>query len=125
MNALNHYKQHCCDPCIRNFASENVLRRHLNSTIYRSKNITCPCCKAAFTLASGLSHHLETGSCPRAKNINHRTIFQAISQRDSGGLLTNKLLTYPNSDIQNIATNATWNGSSFECYLSHWKHDTL
>lgn len=99
--------------------------KHLNSSTHRGKNIACPFCKAALTSASGLSHHLETGSCPRATNINHRTMFQAISQRDPSGLLTNKLLTYPESNIQNIATNATWNGCSYECYLCRREYGTL
>ncbi|OSS43866.1 hypothetical protein B5807_11706 [Epicoccum nigrum] len=98
---------------------------HLNSSTHRGKNVACPFCKTALTSASGLSHHLETGSCPRAPNINHHTIFGAISQRDPKRLLTNKLLTYPDSNIQNIATHATWNGSSYECYLCHRKHNTL
>ncbi|KAF2844473.1 putative zinc finger protein, partial [Plenodomus tracheiphilus IPT5] len=126
MDALDHSKLHYCHHCSRNLQSENALRMvSLNSSIHRSKNVACPFCKAAFTSASGLSHHLETGSCPRAKNINYRTIHQAISQRDPSSLLTKKLLTYPDSDKQNIATNATWNGSSYECYICHRKHDTV
>jgi hypothetical protein len=79
----------------------------------------------ALTSASGLSHHLETESCTKAQDVNYRTIFKTVSQGDPGGLLTNKLLTHPDSEIQNIATNATWNGSSFECYLCHRKYDTI
>jgi hypothetical protein len=94
-------------------------RKHLNSSTHRGRNVACPFCKTALTSASGLSHHLESGSCTRAGNFNHRTIFQAISQRDRGGLITNKLLTYPDSGTQNIATGATWNGFNYECYLCH------
>jgi hypothetical protein len=151
MDALNHHKRHYCHDCRKTFQSENALRmvssscasqrsfdtyslglgvitdfcKHLNSSTHRGKTVACPFCKAAWTSASGLSHHLETGSCPRATNINHGTIFQAINQRDPRGLLTNKLLTYVDSDIQNIATSATWNGSSYECYICHRDYDTL
>jgi DNA-directed RNA polymerase subunit RPC12/RpoP len=125
MDARNHHKRHHCHDCSKSFQNENALRMHLSSSTHRGKNVACPFCKTALTSASGLSHHLETGSCPRAPNINHHTIFGAISQRDPKSLLTNKLLTYPDSNIQNIATHATWNGSSYECYLCHRKHNTL
>ncbi|KAF2843862.1 hypothetical protein T440DRAFT_494311 [Plenodomus tracheiphilus IPT5] len=119
MSALDHYKQYHCRDCAKSFRNENALRMHLNSSTHRGRNVACPFCKTALTWASGLSHHLEAGSCPRAGNLNHRTIFQAISQWDRGGLITNKLLTYPDSDTQNIATGATWNGFNYECYLCH------
>ncbi|KAG9188923.1 hypothetical protein G6011_07628 [Alternaria panax] len=119
MSALDHYKQYHCRDCAKSFRNENELRMHLNSSTHRGRNVACPFCKTALTSASGLSHHLEAGSCPRARNLNHRTIFQAISQRDRGGLITNKLLTYSDSDTQNIATGATWNGFNYECYLCH------
>ncbi|OAG15212.1 zinc finger protein [Alternaria alternata] len=119
MSALDHYKQYHCRDCAKSFRNENALRMHLNSSTHRGRNVARPFCKTALTSASGLSHHLESGSCPRAGNSNHRTIFQAISQRDCGGLVTNKLLTYPDSGTQNIATGATWNGFNYECYLCH------
>ena len=99
--------------------------KHLNSSTHRGRNVVCPFCKAALTSASGLSHHLETGSCPRAGNLDHRTMFQAISQRDCSGLVTNKLLTCPSSGTQDIATGATWNGFNYECYLCHRECSTL
>lgn len=119
MSALDHYKQYYCRDCAKSFRNENALRMHLNSSIHRGRNVACPFCKAALTSASGLSQHLEAGSCPRAGNLNHRTIFQVISQRDRGGLITSKLLTYPDSGTQDIATDATWNGFNYECYLCH------
>ncbi|KAF2477940.1 uncharacterized protein BDR25DRAFT_299678 [Lindgomyces ingoldianus] len=125
MDACDHRRRYYCHDCSKTFQSENALKMHLNSSTHRGKNVACPFCKAALTSASGLSHHLETGSCPRAKNVNHLTIFQAISQRDPNRLFTNKLLTYPDFDTQNIATSATWNGSSFECYLCHREYNTL
>lgn len=125
MSALNHYERHYCYDCAKTFQSENALRMHLNSSTHRGKNAACPFCKTAFTSASGLSHHLETSSCPRAKSLNYKTIFQAISERDCHGLLTNKLLTCPDFDTQNIASSAAWNGSGYECYLCHREYDTL
>ncbi|KAH8621607.1 zinc finger protein [Alternaria alternata] len=107
MSALNHHKQHYCRDCTKTFRNENALKM------------------AALTSASGLSHHLEAGSCPRAGNLDHRTMFQAISQRDCSGLVTNKVLTCPSSGTQDIATGATWNGFNYECYLCHREFSTL
>ncbi|KAH8730373.1 zinc finger protein [Phaeosphaeriaceae sp. PMI808] len=125
MEALDHYKRHYCNDCNKAFQDGNSLKMHLNSSIHRGKNITCPFCKVDMTSASGLSHHLESGSCPRATNINHGTIFRAISQRDPSGTFTKNLLTYPDFNVENIATSASWNGWSYECYLCHQLHDTL
>jgi hypothetical protein len=102
-----------------------LTNKHLNSRTHRGRNISCPFCKAALTTASGLSHHLETGSCRQARNINHDTIHKTIRQRDPGGVFTKKLLTHPDFDVQDIVTGAAWNGSSYECYLCHRAHPTL
>ncbi|KAF2008486.1 zinc finger protein [Aaosphaeria arxii CBS 175.79] len=125
MSALNHFRQYHCSDCSRSFQDENALKMHLNSSLHRGKNIVCPFCKVAKASTSSLSHHLETGSCPRAKDVNHHTLFHAISQRDPNGLVTNKLLTYTDSNVQNIATSASWNGRSYECYLCHREHGSL
>ena len=68
--------------------------------------------------ASGLSHHLETGSCHKARNVNRSTMFTALQQRDTTGIFTNKLLEW-HGDPTYTPTNNTWNGRFFECYLCH------
>ena len=109
-------------PASKRFANDF---KHLNSRVHRGANVACPFCQAAFTSASGLSHHLETGSCPQAKNLNREIIYRAIEKRDPGGFITKKLLTYPDSTTQDIATNAAWNGDGYECYLCHREYRTL
>lgn len=52
-------------------------------------------------------------------------IYRAIKERDPGGLVTMKLLIYPDFTTQNIATNAAWNGGGYECYLCHREYETL
>lgn len=93
----------------------------MNSSIHRGSNISCPFCKRAFTTATGVTNHLETGSCPNARNLSHETILSEIRRRDPGHLITKKLLTYPSSTTttSNTATSASWNGSCYECYLCH------
>ena len=52
-------------------------------------------------------------------------IYKTVKTRDPGGLVTKKLLTYPEFDTQNIATAAAWNGYNYECYLCHRLYNTL
>jgi hypothetical protein len=65
-----------------------------------------------------VAHHLETGSCPRAANLNRDTILTEIRRRDPNHMITKKLLTYePSSEI--TITDHCWNGHGFECYICH------
>ncbi|OCK82724.1 hypothetical protein K432DRAFT_348567 [Lepidopterella palustris CBS 459.81] len=129
MNAAGHWKprfpEHYCHDCEREFDSANNLKMHLNSRVHRGTNIVCPFCKAAFTTASGVSHHLESSTCPRARNLNREAIYQTIKGRDPHGLITQKLLTYTDDSTQTIATTAAWNGSGYECYICHRSFSSL
>jgi hypothetical protein len=102
--------------------------QHLNSNIHRGSPLTCPFCKRTFTTATGLTTHLEAGSCPKARNINHATILAEIRKRDPNHLITKKLLTYPDARITPTSTTASaasWNGYYYECYLCHRGFNTL
>ncbi|KAG6079707.1 hypothetical protein E4U30_000812 [Claviceps sp. LM220 group G6] len=119
MQQHGHYKNYC-KPCDRHFENENNLRQHLNSRVHRGQNMQCPFCKTGFTTASGVSHHLETGSCPRAPSLNRETLLRAIRERDPGGLITNKMIGWRDEQVgQYEATSRAWNGMSWECYLCH------
>ncbi|KAG5981782.1 hypothetical protein E4U55_002560 [Claviceps digitariae] len=119
MEANGHYR-HYCKTCDRRFNSDNNLRMHLNSHVHRGKNMKCPFCQIAYTTASGLSHHLETGSCSRAPSLNRDTLYKAIRQRDAGGLITNRQIEW--RDEQHLdyqATDRAFNGNCWECYICH------
>ncbi|KAJ5490362.1 Zinc finger C2H2 [Penicillium expansum] len=73
MTAKGHYKNYCQE-CRRSFMNENCLRQHLNSKTHRGTNIACPFCRTGFVTVSGVSHHLESGSCPQAKGLNRDRI---------------------------------------------------
>ncbi|KAF2752916.1 hypothetical protein EJ05DRAFT_422990, partial [Pseudovirgaria hyperparasitica] len=124
MDALNHWKSKYCGACDRGFTNENNLEMHLSSSIHRGTQVQCHFCKGPFTSASGLSH-LESASCSRANNLNREKIYRAIRNRDSGGIITMEIIEYPEFETQNIATGATWNGFSYECYLCHREFDTV
>ncbi|OOF98216.1 hypothetical protein ASPCADRAFT_164606 [Aspergillus carbonarius ITEM 5010] len=125
MDALKHYR-HYCRACDRRFQNENNLRMHLNSKIHRGQNIICPFCKTTFTTATGVTHHLETGSCPRASSLNRETIHKLIRSRDTQGIITNKLLEWYEDDSgQYSATRRAFNGRYWECYICHREFNTV
>ncbi|KAE8374513.1 putative zinc finger protein [Aspergillus bertholletiae] len=119
MKSKGHFKNYC-QACGRRFQSENNLRMHLNSSIHRGKNVPCPFCKAHYTSASGLAHHLERGSCPGAPMLNRETILRIIHGRDPQGVITNKQIEWhKEGNSQYSATKHAFNGTSWECYLCH------
>lgn len=137
MNALGHW-EHYCTPCRRMFDNGNNLRmvflplslyslsflyiiladkkssQHLNSRTHRGANVSCPFCQRAFTSASGVSHHLEAGSCPNARCVNRESIFHTLRQRDRNGIITNNLLEWHG---ETWSTENAWNGHTYQCYL--------
>jgi hypothetical protein len=94
--------------------------KHLNSRIHRGTDISCPFCKRGFATATGVTHHLETGSCPEARSLNRDTILTEIRRRDPTHMITKKLITYHESSTI-TATSASYNRGSglYECYICH------
>lgn len=137
MQQLDHWRTYRCKSCNKGFENENNLRQvrkcwlqvaqtlltylqHLNSSTHRGTDITCPFCKRGFATATGVTHHLETGSCPKARTLNRDTILAEVRRRDPHHIITKKLLTY--HDQSSItATSASWNHYTgmYECYLCH------
>ena len=95
--------------------------QHLNSSVHRGTDISCPFCKRGFATATGVTHHLETGSCPKARSLNRDTILTEIRRRDPNHIITKKLLTYHQTESSITATSASWNRRTgmYECYLCH------
>jgi hypothetical protein len=96
--------------------------QHLQSNIHRGNDIACPFCKRGFATATGATHHLETGSCPKARSLNRDTILSEVRRRDPNHIITKKLLTYhTESESSFTATSASWNSriGKYECYLCH------
>ena len=88
--------------------------QHLNSRTHRGADVSCPFCKRAFTSASGVSHYLESGSCPNEPRANRESMFRALRQRDRNGIITNNLLEWHEGTW---STKDTWNGHTYQCYL--------
>ncbi|KAJ5158992.1 Zinc finger C2H2 [Penicillium coprophilum] len=117
MRAKGHYKTYCHE-CDRHFRDENCLRQHLNSKTHRGTNIPCPFCRTGYVTASGVSHHLESGSCPQAQGLNRDKIHRIIQQLDPNGVVCKKQIAW--HDEENVTYSVTdnaWNGSFWVCYI--------
>ncbi|KAF3392826.1 hypothetical protein F1880_008543 [Penicillium rolfsii] len=125
MNDLDHWAPtfdcETCQPCGRRFNNEGNLRAHLNSRIHRGTELSCPFCDSKFVSASGVSHHLETGSCANAKNLNRESIAKLVRRADPNGIITNKQIEWHDQGAASTytATNAAYNGQAWECYMCH------
>ncbi|GAP91258.1 putative zinc finger protein [Rosellinia necatrix] len=107
-----------CSDCQRWFQNQNNLKMHLNSRIHRGRTFDCPFCKSPYTTVAGLTHHLEAGSCPKAAGISRDVIYRAVRRLDPAGSITKKLIGWHSSSTYE-ATEHTWNGYYYECYLCH------
>lgn len=102
------------------------VMQHLNSKIHRGTNVPCPFCKVNYVTASGLIHHLETGSCPQAPNLNRETILRMVRERDPHGVITNKQIEWHKEEnVTYSASNRAFNGRHWECYLCHRTFNTI
>ncbi|KAH8594480.1 hypothetical protein B0O99DRAFT_513835 [Bisporella sp. PMI_857] len=143
MNALNHFKWECsicdetwptssqctdhehrdhnyCNECERTFINYNNLKMHLNSRAHRGQNISCPFCNSHLTTATGLTHHIESGSCPKAASLNRDMLYKFVRSKDPSGVITKNLIGWTGS-TQYEASNRSYNWSrqGWECYLCH------
>ncbi|RSH86373.1 uncharacterized protein EHS24_004623 [Apiotrichum porosum] len=107
--------EYYCAPCCRKFMNYNNIQQHLNSRLHRGQNVLCPFCKRGFTTATGLTHHLERNSCPKA-DIGRDKLYNFIRNKDPEGVFSKKLIGYGGTE-QWTATDKAWNGSAWECYL--------
>ncbi|PNS19881.1 hypothetical protein CAC42_7848 [Sphaceloma murrayae] len=100
----NHYEDRHCKSCDRYFQNANNLNQHLKSNVHQGATVPCPFCGTTFTTASGVSHHLETSSCPKARNMNTQTIHRSIRELDQNGVITENLLTHPDYGLDQSET---------------------
>ncbi|CAN8095931.1 unnamed protein product [Discula destructiva] len=113
------YSHYYCEDCDRTFQSLNNLEMHLKSRIHLGTNIVCPFCAAQYTTASGLTHHLERGSCPNAPQMDRDTLYKFVRSKDSAGTISKKLLGWNGTSDTYEATDRAWNGRCYECYFCH------
>ncbi|CAN9431163.1 unnamed protein product [Alternaria alternata] len=128
MDDTGHWEpQFECETCDKRFHTQRSVQQHMDDTGHWEPQFECETCDRSFRSESSANQHMSAldhykqyhcRDCAKSFR-NENELRMAISQRDRGGLITNKLLTYSDSDTQNIATGATWNGFNYECYLCH------
>ncbi|KAH8681285.1 hypothetical protein BX600DRAFT_17251 [Xylariales sp. PMI_506] len=115
---------HFCSSCDRHCMNDNNIRQHLNSRIHRGAALQCPFCKAGYATATGLCHHLESGSCPRAASLDRDQVYRVVRSKDPTGAISKKLIGWHGSPSYQ-ANDRAWNGDGYECYLCHSEFRSL
>ncbi|KAK3292808.1 uncharacterized protein B0H64DRAFT_201676 [Chaetomium fimeti] len=112
-----------CRDCDRTFMNHNNLRQHLNSSTHRGSTIPCPFCAATYTTATGMTHHLESGACPRAPSLNRNELYELVRARDPRGIISRHSV-HPET-VTYTATAAAYNGYGYECFFCQREFGTL
>ena len=122
-----------CTDCSRGFQSESNLRHHLNSRVHRPADVRCPGrgCTKAFVSHAALILHFESGTCP--SRMTREQLNRLVVRADTNNYITNpsRLLTGPMGRYEppapavTWATDRSWNGYAYECFLCNRTFDTL
>ncbi|OSX58594.1 hypothetical protein POSPLADRAFT_1152612 [Postia placenta MAD-698-R-SB12] len=122
-----------CIECKRVYQSESNLRAHQRSSVHQQANIPCvdTRCNRKFVSVSALALHLESGTCP--SRLTRAQINRLVARYDTNNVITDpaRLIQGPNgySTLQRTvtawATERSWNGSAYECFLCHKMYTTL
>lgn len=118
-----------CEPCDRTFKSESNLESH--SSIHKSRAVKCPGsrCHDGFVSQSALFQHLEAGRCP--SGMTRAKLNENVIRLDRNNLVTNpaRLIRgpgiYSTTTTTMWATDLSWNGDAYECFLCHKEFDAL
>lgn len=96
----------------------------MHSRIHQGTSIVCPFCQSRYATATGLSHHLETGSCQNASFLDRDKVFEIVRSKDPNGVIYKNLLGWYGSETY-IANDRSWNGACYECFLCHREFNQL
>ncbi|CZT03158.1 related to zinc finger protein [Rhynchosporium agropyri] len=99
---------------------------HQHSRTHVGSGMQCPFCKKSFATASGVTIHLESGSCSGC-DLDRQKINNMVQRMDTNNVITRPMLTMPGYDnnVQDIATERSWNGRAYACYLCRRQFGTL
>ena len=101
----------------------------MNSSVHRPKNVPCAFqhrgCTQSFVSKSAMILHLESGSCPSGADRTMINRWVRLNDRRNVVTVPSRLLTNGGDDTRYIATERSWNGSTFECVLCHGTFGTL
>ncbi|KAL2075249.1 hypothetical protein VTL71DRAFT_192 [Oculimacula yallundae] len=122
-SAAHRSLQYECEGCDRDFSSEQSLHQHCSSA---AGHAYCIPCKRMFMNQNNLMQiHLESGSCTRCDLDRHK-INDMVQRMDRNNVITRPMLEMPGyNNVQTIATERSWNGRAYECYLCPREFGTL
>jgi hypothetical protein len=112
--------------------NENNLNAHLNSSLHKPKSVRCPGnnCGRGFVSFSALVLHFEAGTCP--SGLTRDQLNRMVVRMDRNNAITNpaRLIGGPGGySPANVttswATERSWNGYAYECFLCHNTFRTL
>ncbi|KAK8101672.1 hypothetical protein PG999_012046 [Apiospora kogelbergensis] len=120
LTSHQHEKHNYCAECDRVFMSYNNLKQHLHSRRHLGQSIGCPFCGSCWVTAAGMTHHLESGACPKASKVNRDTLYKFVRSKDPGGVFTKNLVGYQGSTYYE-ANEQSYNPyrGGYQCYLCH------
>jgi len=122
-----------CTDCKRGFKSESNLRHHMNSKLHQPPIYLCPGrgCKKSFISPAALTHHFESDTC--RSGMTREQLNRLVVRADTNNYITNpsRLLTgplgwkEPPPSVKTWATERSWNGVEYECFLCNAAFRTL
>src|SRR5260221_9401018 len=126
-------KHNYCPDCQRVFENSSNLRHHLSSKKPQPATVRCPGrgCNRAFVSHGALVLHVESGTCP--SGMTREKLNRLVVRADKSNYITNpdRLLTGPLGHFEPPAAKATWaterswNGEAYECFLCNSEFKTL
>ena len=77
-----------------------------------------------FITEAHLILHCESGTCP--SGVTRQAVDRVVARIDRGGIITNPARMIENTVVtQTWATERSWNGYAYECFLCHKDFRTL
>jgi len=129
MVALNQHlfaspRHNWCFECSSDFISATALLQHQNSIVHRGRDFKCPFCQGMFKSPSGIALHIESG----CHKVTRQQVTAAVHAMDIVPNISIKRITgpvHPPTVHTFIATEASFNGFAYECYLCRKLFRTL
>ncbi|KAI0249122.1 hypothetical protein BJV78DRAFT_1276310 [Lactifluus subvellereus] len=121
-----------CTECRRSFQNQNNLRQHLSSKLHQPNTVLCPGrgCNRSFTSPARLVLHFESGAC--RSGMTRDELNRLVVRADRNNVITNpaRLLGgwdgyEPPASAKVWATDLSWNGEAYECFLCNSTFRTL
>jgi len=118
-------KHNWCFECSRDFKSKSALANHQRSLAHHGRDFKCPFCKRMFKSPSGIAMHIESGC---HKFTRHHVTAAVQRMKIIPNISIKRIMgpVQPPTTVRTyIATEASFNGSAYACYLCRKSFRTL